>query len=69
MAIQMSTQAKMFLSTLAPKDRDEFLGVIGKLATGKLKGRRIDMSELPEDVRSSIEASSRELAGRKSVRS
>lgn len=67
MSIQMSTQAKMFLASLDPKERDGFLDVIGKIASGKLKGKRVNMSELSPEDRKIIEASSREFIGKKPV--
>ncbi|HAA04357.1 MAG TPA: hypothetical protein DCE18_13490 [Syntrophobacteraceae bacterium] len=64
----MSTQATMFLESLAPDVRDGFLGVIEKLASGKLVGKRVNMSELSPEDRRIIEASSREMMGRKPIR-
>lgn len=67
LTIQMSTQAKMFLTTLDPKVRDGFLDFIEKLASGKIKGKRINMSELAPEDRQAIETSSREFIGKKPI--
>lgn len=65
LSVQMSTQFKTFLAGASPQECQSILDTVEKIAKGKIKGKRVDWTKLPEDVKRSIEASSRELAGKK----
>lgn len=68
LSVQMSTQFKVFLSSLPPAESRSVLDAVDKIARGEIKGKKVDWTELPEDVRRSIEASERELLGKKPTR-
>lgn len=58
-SITFSPQAKVFLETCNPEDRDSLLNLLEKIVKGEVRGKPLNFDTLPEEAKRAIEADDR----------